>query len=518
MKNILKNRMIITLVSLFVYSGSFAEEATVVLPAADYKAILKQLDALQKRVDFLEAGQPVRAIAQPSVAEQDGLHKKIGRDINEIYDTLDELETKKLQNKLNLGAELRTRVDTFRAENYTYVDLQKYMENLAAGTPYLQAGRGAAIHQDSNEDYNNWSNRFRININARITDSMTFHARISGGGYWADSDSDDSYFGGSQVFHGGSNGGVGFERFYVDWIPAGLPFPFALTIGRQPSSEGPPFEFRENNVRQSTYPALLFNGIADGLVATLGLDRYTGLDNSGFRFAYGKAYHSDSNSLLTPFPFLDDDEAGDSDIYAGFFESAIPGIRDSLVVFSYVRILAMPAILAGPLEPTYHFSNENLGDMELWGIHLQGKDLWSSGLDFFFSYAGNRSLPDDPADIGLLSWDNIGEQSGHALYSGMRYTVPFAPLNNPKLGFEFNHGSKYWHSMTMGFPDPFNKLATRGTVYDAYYIQPVNKHLFFRAGYMRVEYDYTGSGSYLGEPEPSAATLQDIYLLMDVRF
>lgn len=513
--------------SALLFAGTgFADNETVTLPVADYKAIINQLNALQKRVEFLETRQPDTGIdagkmsvdnAQPVPVSQDAGYEKLSGEINEIYDIMDELETKKIQNKLNFGAELRTRVDYFQGKDYSYVNMTKFLENLNSGIPYFEAGTGAAVHEGSRKDYSNWSNRFRITMDAQVTDTIDFHGRLAGGGYWGDSDSGDAFFDRSQVFMG-SQGGLGVDRFYVNWIPADLPFPFALTVGRQPSSEGPPFEFRENTVRQSTYPTLLFNGVADGLVATLGLERYTGLNNSGLRFAYGKAYHSDSDSILTPFPFFDDDEAGDSDMYAAFLESEIPGLKHSLVVFSYARIKGLPTIFSGPLEPNYHFTNENLGDMDLWGVHLQAEDILESGLDVFFSYAGNHSSPDQPTEIGLLSWDNIDEQSGYAFYAGLRYTVPLASLNNPKFGFEYNYGSKYWYSMTVGCPDPFNKLATRGSVYDVYYIQPVNKHLFFRAGYMRADYDYTGSGMYIGEPGESQAMLEDMYLFMDIRF
>ncbi len=509
----------------------FAGEATVTIPVADYKAIINRLDTLQQRVEFLEENQQIPTLAPttiPVVAQQESQisspapspqkYEKIVGDIDEIYNTLDELETKKIQNKINFGAELRTRVDFFNSENYTYVDMTRFMENLNSGTSYFASGSDAAVHEPGHKDYANWFNRYRLVLDAKVTDSIDFRGRLSGGSYWGDSDSGDAFFNRSQVFLGGHSSGLGLDRFYIDWIPQGLPFPLALTVGRQPASEGPPFEFRENTVRQSTYPALLFNGIADGLVATLGLERYVKLKKSGLRFAYGKAYHSDSDSLLTPFPFLDDNEAGDSDMYAGFFESEIPGLQDSLMVFSYARIYGLPIIFSGPLEPTYGFFNENLGDMELWGVHFQAADVLDSGLDLFFSYAGNKSSPEAPSSIGLLSWGNTESQSGQALYAGFRYTVPFTPLNNPKLGFEYNHGSKNWYSMTVGCPDMFNKLATRGSVYDLYYIQPVNKHLFFRLGYMRAEYDYTGSGSYLGEPGETDALLENMYLFMDIQF
>jgi hypothetical protein len=522
----LKLLTVFSFFSIF-YAGSlsFAENGTVTIPVEDYKAILQRLDALQKRVEFLESN---RSAAQSTVSKQhpsavpskekDERYERLAKDINIIYDTMDDLETKKLQNKINFGAELRTRIDTFKAESFDYVDMTRFLANLKMGDSYFTAATKALVHQDSLKDYNTWSNRFRITMDAEVTDTIDFHGRLSAGGYWGDSDSGDAFFDRSQVFLGGHQQGLGIDRFYINWLPQGLPIPFALTIGRQPSSEGPPFEIKENTVRQSTYPSLLFNGIADGIVATFGLDKITGLDDNGLRFAYGKAYHSDSDSYMTPVPFMDDGEAGDSDIYAAFFESKIPGLKNSLMVFSYARLQGLPTAFFGPLEPKYYFINKNLGNMDLWGAHFQAKNIKGSGLDIFFSYAGNHSSPSDPTPIGLLSWGNTEENDGYALYAGLNYTIPYEPLNHPKIGFEYNHGSKYWYSMTVGCPDPFNKLATRGSVYDAYYIQPVNKYLFFRAGYTRVEYDYTGSGTYVGTPGATDMTLDDIYLLMDIHF
>ncbi len=162
----------------------------------------------------------------------------------------------------------------------------------------------------------------------------------------------------------------------------------------------------------------------------------------------------------------------------------------------------------------------DLGDLNVWGAHLQARDFLSSGTDLFFSYGGNHSNPNGnaPYEDGLLSSNGLEARTGSSIYTGARYTIPFEPLNRPKIGFEFNHGSRYWFSMTMGGTDLFNKLATRGDAYDLYYIQPMNQYLFFRAGLMHISYDYTGSGIYMGEPDATNAILDNYYLLMDVRF
>lgn len=466
---------------------------TVTIPVEEYQAILKRLDTLQQRVEVLEA--------KPALVQTEDVRvPKVEQDIKSIYSGMDEIETRQLQHKLNLGAELRTRVDSYVVHD-------------------------SPVAGDKEHDDNNWTNRFRINMDAAFADSLSFHGRLAMYKNWGDSDDGTAsgMLNDANRVHQPNSSNIWVDRAYVDWIPKGLPVPLAITIGRQPSTEGPPFELKENRLRQSTYPALLFNGESDGIVATLGLQRYTGITDMGLRFGYSKFYHSDNdNNTGSAFPFLDDNEAGDSNVFGVIFESEVPGLSDSLAVLSYANVGNLPFSVVGPIydESQGVPANMDLGNLNLWGLHLQARNLADSGMDLFFSYGGNHSSPNGNAPLhsGLLSADGLEAKNGFSVYAGARYTLPLEPLNLPKVGFEFNHGSRYWFSMTMGTTDIFNKLATRGDVYDLYYIQPVNQYLFFRAGYMHVTYDYTGSGMYAGDPVATDAVLDNFYLLMDVRF
>lgn len=118
----------------------------------------------------------------------------------------------------------------------------------------------------------------------------------------------------------------------------------------------------------------------------------------------------------------------------------------------------------------------------------------------------------------MLSSDGEDSHTGWAIYTGLRYTIPVAALKHPKVGFEYNHGSRYWFSFTQGSIELYNKLATRGDVYDFYYIQPFSKYLFLRAGYTLLDYNYTGSGWHVGQPMDSDQELENLYLLFDCRF
>lgn len=509
-------KYLLTAGALLLWSGTALAGGadTVTMPANTYKAIMDRLDALQKRVDMLEeSGKAAPAPAPAAVTREE--YDKLSGDIDNIYDTLDVVETKALKDRINWGAELRTRVDNYKLSDLGPNDVQiKYVNGVPTASP---------MSGDEDDD-NNWTNRFRLNMDAQINPTLSFHGRMTVYKNWGDSDyTAISLYNDMNRAHRPETSGVKLDRAYIDWIPDFV-VPIAVTVGRHPSSEGPPLEYKENRPRQSTYPGLLFDAENDGLVVTLGLERYTGLKNSGWRLAYGKGYHTDDDDSSS-FSFFDDEYAEDTDMYATFLESEIPGLQNSLVVLSYAHMTDLPSSFLGQDSPV------NVGDMDLYGIHMQASSFLASRFDIFASWAANRSdtngeavdysavfgYPAGTVNMGLLS-DGTEDRSGSSIFAGVRYTIPFTPLHDPKIGFEYNHGSKYWMSMTMASTEMFNKLATRGDAYELYYIQPVNENLFFRAGYTVIEYDYTGSGSHLGQPAETDAELENYYLLMDVRF
>ncbi|MBU4407204.1 MAG: DUF3373 domain-containing protein [Proteobacteria bacterium] len=468
---------------------------TVAIPVEDYKAILERLDTLQKRVDQME-----KAESPSGKATAAAMPSKLAKDVETIYDTLDKVETKTLKDRINLGAELRTRADFFKLKNDANF-----------------GGAGSVEHND-----NHWTNRFRLNLDSEIRKNLLFTGRITAYKNFANSDN-NTFANDSNAAHLPGDSGLKLDRAYVDWIPEGMPVPLAFTFGRHPSSEGPPSELKENRLRQSTYPSLLFDGEADGVVATVGLERYLGWKNSGIRFAWGKAYQ-DTNTSVSYM-----DNAGgmydDTNIYAMFFETEIPGVRDSLLVLSALQASNLVGDGSYLGQPAANPSIADIGDMTMYGIHAQANNVVDSGFDIFLSAGINKTDPSGNTvttpfgQVGLLNTGaNTDEHSGWAIHTGLRYNIPYKPWNNPKIGFEYNHGSDNWFSFTWGSAELYNKLATRGDAYDFYYIQPFNDNLFGRLGYTHIDYNYTNSGMHLGDFGDSTAELDNLYFLLDVRF
>ena len=469
------------------------KQEMVVISKSAYQAILNRLDRLQKKVDRLENQNK----------QMEAKTKGLDDNIDDIYDTLDKVETKTIKDRLDWGVELRTRMDNFKVSNQ--IDPSSGKEN------------------DFSAD-NHWTTRFRLNMSAEVMKGLTFHGRLTVYKNWANIQRVAYYpYADPNIAHVPSDTSLKVDRAYIDWIVPHMPVPLALTIGRQPSSEGPASEFKENRKRQSTYPVLLFDGEADGIVGTFGLERFTGLRNSGLRFAYGKGYQSQDDKTV----YLDSRYGiDDLNVFGVFLETELPSLPNSLMVLSYVR---GNNFVDNPIDP-----GKNLGNMDLFGVHMQAPHILGSGFDFFVSWGMDLSHPNDkfvnmPVGIGpdgkpilmpagLLSGDGSDDHTGWAVYTGFRYTTPFAQLNNPRFGFEYNHGSRYWFSFTQGSTELYNKLATRGDVYDFYYIQPFNKYLFARLGYTILDYDYTGSGWHIGQPMETDENLKDFYFLIDCRF
>jgi len=486
-------KILLTAGALLAWTGcavAGAGGATVSIPTEDYKAILQRLDTLQKRVDQME-----KADSPSGKASSAAMPTKLAKDVENIFDTLDKVETKTLKDRINLGAELRTRVDSFKLKN----------DPTPMGPP--MNGVGALDHND-----NYWTNRFRLNMDAEIQKNLLFTGRLTA--YKNFANEGNGVNNDANQAHTPGNSSLKLDRAYVDWIPEGMPIPLALTFGRHPSSEGPPSELKENRLRQSTYPSLLFDGEADGVVATIGLERYLGWKNSGIRFAWGKGYQ-DTNASTA---YLDNpgNQYEDTNVYAMFFETEIPGVRDSLLVLSALQATDINSAMLGTGTAA-----AKIGNMGLYGIHAQANNVVDSGFDIFLSTGINKTDPNGRTDItgmGLLNNDGTTEHSGWSVYTGLRYNIPYKPWNNPKVGFEYNHGSEYWASFTWGSSELYNKLATRGDAYDFYYIQPFNDNLFGRLGYTHINYDHGMATGLYGEPGDSNAVLDNVYFLLDCRF
>ena len=392
-------------------------------------------------------------------------------EIEELDERLGEIEMRSFSDRIQFGIGFKTRVENFKHE-------------MSDGSSF--------------SDNNIWSSKLMLNMKSKITDGMKFGGRLSMYKYWADSTKHTLNNQDSMQGRIPSDSTLYVERAYIDWVlNKGSDVPVILTIGRQPSSDGPSYTFMDDTTRKSTYSALIFDGASDGVVATVALAKATGIDNTALRLAYFKQYQDDDNNPMNGTPFIgrdtnDDKNKNDSNVLGLFFDTSIPALPNSLLQFGYVSAKNM------------NIASTNIGDVSLFNASFEVQNIASLGLDFFAHYAMSNSKSNGNGiasygNIGLLtnSPDDTETKKGNAIWLGTRYTLP----NKGKIGLEYNKGSENWFSFTNAPHDTYNKLATRGTAVEAYYIQPINKFSFLRVGGVSMDYEYTGSGSPLGQPQ-----------------
>ena len=90
-------------------------------------------------------------------------------------------------------------------------------------------------------------------------------------------------------------------------------------------------------------------------------------------------------------------------------------------------------------------------------------------------------------------------------YGGIRYNFPND--ERTKLGFEFNHGSKYWFNFAQAEDDIIApKTNTRGNVFETYLTHRISDRFILKGDFIRYAYDYSGSGWHVGSPKALDST------------
>jgi len=404
--------------------------------------------------------------------------------------------------------------------------------------PYVLAPKSV---QDIDNDIF-YTTRLRLNLKAKVWDNVSFAGRLSMYKNWGDST-------GVQVFDswrsftmdGTSSGNTSgdwlrVERAYFDWKNINGS-EFYLSIGRRPSTYGPPSHYRENELRGGTPSGHLVNFNFDGATLGYNLGEITGIEGQVVRFCYGQGFESQwGNGEMFGDIVTKDTHLGGFNIDAindgtNFLQFTLFGAKD--VNDGFKGTMAFPTQLAGIFAPTMYqdlqkFDNFNfvtrvqpsgvIGDMYLGGIGFAREE--ANDIKWFASLGWTRAEPNGNAGMfgGMLSdavfeaelnstgteiimvpktSDDTDTKDGYGIYVGIQIPAPYG-----KFGLEYNYGSEYWTPFTQAQDDPIgSKLATRGHVGEAYYIFDINPKMFIKLAGLYYDYEYTGSGTPVGAPQ-----------------
>lgn len=138
----------------------------------------------------------------------------------------------------------------------------------------------------------------------------------------------------------------------------------------------------------------------------------------------------------------------------------------------------------------------------MYGINLQKKvadfDLFLSG-----NWASTRPNVLTTPFGGLMSdpFETPVNHDGQMYYIGVRYSVP-KDDGRTKVGFEFNHGTRYWFNFAQAADDIVApKTDTRGEVYESYLTHRITDHFLLKGSYIHYNYTWSNSGWQVGAPK-----------------
>ncbi|BDU73484.1 DUF3373 family protein [Mesoterricola silvestris] len=513
--------------------------------------VRKQLDELKKQV----------AVLEEKAKDQEK--------------TLTKVETKVAQDNISWGGDLRTRFDSAQWHFKPYQQFLGFVQNPSpsASNPYPFM---PVTQQVGEQDYDNstqWSTRLRLRMGMAIGEHGKIFGRLTM--YKIHGGADVPIFNGSpntvaNSFNSGKvpgNDTLRVERasFVYDWPSLGV-----LSIGRQNTSDGPPFEVREGGERQATPQALAVNAMVDGIGWKFHLDKLGFPEHSLLGFCYGVGYESGFGggglvkSTYAPVGFNFSKATMANPAGATMQVNQIGNLKDSTVLGA---MLDVPLLFEGfgtvhsanvylgfnrfgnmtdipfgqlnnfpvPAQPgmggmpsiQYVTATNNLGDMDQ--ITATWKHKVGDSFTYFASFGSIKSRPngktsqygaywDMPAAMGGpnvqltgfggLLGDANKSQTATAYYVGLRWDA----RDNLGFGLEFNHGSPKWFTYSPATGEATEKLSTRGDVVEAYVHWEFVKNVALRVGYLDYKYTHAFSGWHIA-PAPMAGSWESAYNL-----
>ncbi len=485
----------------------------------------KEMESVQKKLEDLEKKNEAKEEA-----------------IEEMDDRLNKAELHTATDKVSFGVELRTRADSLQ-----YKDIQMapslLTSNLIGATinpanlPDMIGMLPPEAMVPEKYDATNdilLTNKFRLNMNAKVNDQLSFSGRLAAYKVFGDSTEvkvnqgslgDVTLDGNtSSLPHGDT---IRLERAYFNYKKDLGRVPTNFSLGRRPSTDGPPLEYLNNSLEGGSPLATIINWQFDGASYSLGLEEVTGIPGAAFKLCYGVGFEGDwGNTYALGNQQPDVDDVHMFGIIATLFDndstSAVLNWAHAWdITDGFTGLTVMPFIVRDNGDGTVTFDPNSggyisrlqpmteIGDWDAASLLLRTNlaERFDQDIDLFLSGSWSHTKASRTSEnpfyqmmgMGLLNSNGeLEDRDGYMIYVGAVFPMPW----DAKFGLEYNYGSRYWFNFT-GAEDSVvaSKLAVRGHVYEGYWHQPIfNNNFFATIGVRYYDYEYTGSGNPMGEP------------------
>jgi hypothetical protein len=532
--------------------------------------LMNKIEAMSRELEALKAQVKANEVKSAQTAEQVKAvaAKTESTEVAELKSQVTRLEEKSLSKWLTIGGDYRFRYDYLEGESKTFTDVNATFANaqtslqtamltdttgtaatyLAGLAQFSSAMMGIQTYDQAvafqpmvdgmmpalgayavtvpaykPKNSSLYSNRFNLNLNAKATQDVSLTANLAmykvfgsqSDGAITNSGSAPFFADRVGVFDGTlsrvpSTSNLNVDRVYATWSNI-ADKDMWLSVGRRPSTGGAPSNLRQNTaVRPGNggTPSLLVDYAFDGM--TLGYaPEIDALPGAYAKFCYGRGFESGFSNFIG-------NSLEDTDMIG---IAVVPIDTDPLRVWLQWN-RGMNIFDAPTMNNTYFGDTApktNLGDIDWFGVGFMSthKNVGPGTLQVFGDVGMSVTRPNNNVSAqfgfqGLMTGaffnpEAPSDKTGTAIALGVRYDLP----SQSKFGFEWNHGSKNWITFAPAADDMWTaKMGTRGDVYEAYYIQELDRKpissffskAFFRVGVQYYKFDYTGSNNWVGAP------------------
>lgn len=438
----------------------------------------------------------------------DEMVQELEERLSYLEDAMDVVEKRAVLDRLQLGLDYRMILNSFSYRGPS-------PENPLGGADFSRTTAEV------------WTHRLRVPMRADINSSLRFTAQISMFKHFGDSDQ-APFLLDLQSSRVPRDTALRVEHAWLDWFATDW---LAISAGRLSYlGRNPPGHFKENtDYRIPTWGLNMIDGEYETITVTVNPMRSV-LPDFYLRGFYA-SWFSDFDDPRGEFAFLDNGQANTRTL--GFIADLkvpkLPRTYAQLGYFAIPRFPSLPVAIPDPAyDPESDFVNappplgggllfpsampDSLGTyqglsalVEVQDYELPSLDL---RLDGFLGGTVGVTSPNDnaieyelpnPADpsmrVSTPYFVMVGQGATRvsgALLAGVRVALPqWGLVDRPKVGFEYNYGSRYSLSFSTPTDQLVSKWTVRGQAFDTYAIVPVYRdRMFVRAGVLYIDNHY----------------------------
>lgn len=310
------------------------------------------------------------------------------------------------------------------------------------------------------------------------------------------------------------------EAFFVYKFKSG-DTPMAFSVGRRPATNGFLANMRENEANPGSPLAHITNMEVNGAMLKVGLNNLS--EGAYTKFVLGRAHTGEMYGVYGKggYPFASKDTVKE-DENVDFF--VVPGVAYNdgqyQVMYQYAHIFNTKG-----KNVTSGQTSVDAGTAQLFSLGLKVDGVGEEISDFldettlFASFGMTKYNPKD--GYALLSSKEGDSKQGTSIWLGA--VIPDMMTDSGKLGFEYNHGSRFWTPMVWAEDTSIgSKIAVRGDAYEMYWNTNFfgSKHITSQVRYTYVKHNFTPNRNCAGwvASEEADMTARNLRLAITYKF